>query len=187
VLRAFLGEVPADTVVVLDEAYGEFVTSSAQEDTSAWVAQHPTWWSCVAFSKIYGLAGLRIGYGRKLTGTWIVVWPGQDTSAVQRGLASRRLQRSNRCGSPDGVVERREKVARERDRMAAVLAELGIRSQPEPGEFHSSRRHRSWRSPPGGGQGLLAQGILVRSGYAMDCPGWMRVTVGEVGGGMIGS
>ena len=29
------------------------------------------------------------------------------------------------------------------------------------------------------GQALLARGILTRSGYAMDCPGWIRVTIGE--------
>ena len=50
-------------MVVLDEAYGEFVTSPAWEDSASWVADHPNLVILRTFSKIYGLAGLRLGYG----------------------------------------------------------------------------------------------------------------------------
>ena len=62
-VRAFLEKVPADVVVVLDEAYNEYIPPEARVDTAAWVAEFPNLVVCRTFSKIYGLAGLRVGYG----------------------------------------------------------------------------------------------------------------------------
>ena len=62
-MRRFVESVPRDVCVVLDEAYGEFVTDPDQEDTAAWLADNPNLVILHTFSKIYGLAGLRIGYG----------------------------------------------------------------------------------------------------------------------------
>ncbi|WP_415035218.1 histidinol-phosphate transaminase [Azonexus sp.] len=61
-VRAFLENVPPDVVVVLDEAYNEYLPPAARIDTAAWIAQFPQLVVCRSFSKIYGLAGLRLGY-----------------------------------------------------------------------------------------------------------------------------
>jgi histidinol-phosphate aminotransferase len=62
-IERFLQRVPADTVVLLDEAYVEFLTQHHRLDAPALVAQYPNVVVVRTFSKAYGLAGLRVGYG----------------------------------------------------------------------------------------------------------------------------
>lgn len=61
-LEAFLSAVPSDVLVVLDEAYLEFVRDPAAADGRAVYAAHPNVVLLRTFSKAYGLAGLRVGY-----------------------------------------------------------------------------------------------------------------------------
>jgi histidinol-phosphate aminotransferase len=62
-VERFLGRVPRDTVVLLDEAYIEFVAPEQRLDAAALVRRFPNVVVLRTFSKAYGLAGLRIGYG----------------------------------------------------------------------------------------------------------------------------
>lgn len=62
VLLSFLAKVPSRVLVVLDEAYNEFLKPEDQYDSTQWVAQFPNLLVSRSFSKAYGLAGLRVGY-----------------------------------------------------------------------------------------------------------------------------
>ena len=62
-ILAFLQRVPAHVIVVLDEAYGEYLPQDQQSDALAWLQQFPNLIVSRTFSKAYGLAGLRVGYG----------------------------------------------------------------------------------------------------------------------------
>ncbi|MAF84686.1 MAG: histidinol-phosphate transaminase [Gammaproteobacteria bacterium] len=61
-LHAFITSVPAQTIVVVDEAYAEYVVHSKYPCTIDWIDEFPNLVVTRTFSKIYGLAGLRIGY-----------------------------------------------------------------------------------------------------------------------------
>ena len=61
-LYAFLGRVPEQTIVVLDEAYGEYVERDDYPEALSWLNEFPNLVITRTFSKIYGLAGLRVGY-----------------------------------------------------------------------------------------------------------------------------
>ena len=61
-LEAFLRRVPERVLVVLDEAYNEYLTQDLRADTVKWLKRHPNLVITRTFSKAYGLAGLRIGY-----------------------------------------------------------------------------------------------------------------------------
>ena len=61
-LVSFLEEVPEHVAVVVDEAYGEFAGSADYPRTVSLIQQHPNLIRLRTFSKIYGLAGLRVGY-----------------------------------------------------------------------------------------------------------------------------
>jgi histidinol-phosphate aminotransferase len=61
-LYEFLKRVPAHTIVVVDEAYAEYVSCDGYPDTLGWLAEFPNLVVTRTFSKIYGLAGLRVGY-----------------------------------------------------------------------------------------------------------------------------
>ncbi len=61
-LHRFLSRVPDDVIVVIDEAYTEYVTDPTFPNALAWLAEFPNLIVTRTFSKIYGLAGLRVGY-----------------------------------------------------------------------------------------------------------------------------
>jgi histidinol-phosphate aminotransferase len=61
-LEAFLSEAPKDVVLVIDEAYNEYLPAAARYDSLRWLARHRNLVITRTFSKAYGLAGLRVGY-----------------------------------------------------------------------------------------------------------------------------
>jgi histidinol-phosphate aminotransferase len=62
-LHNFLRAVPAEVIVVLDEAYFEFVTEPEYPNGIKWLSEFPNLVVTRTFAKIFGLAGLRVGYG----------------------------------------------------------------------------------------------------------------------------
>jgi histidinol-phosphate aminotransferase len=62
-VRAFIEKIPAHVCVVLDEAYTEYLAPADRADTVLWLKDDPNLLVVRTFSKIYGLAGLRVGYG----------------------------------------------------------------------------------------------------------------------------
>jgi len=65
-LKPFLDEVPEHVIVVIDEAYAEYVTEEyfpGYPDCTQWLDDYPNLLVTRTFSKIFGLAGLRVGYG----------------------------------------------------------------------------------------------------------------------------
>src|SRR5690606_7798492 len=60
---AFLERVPSRVLVVLDEAYGEYLPDALQSPTPRWLARFPNLIVSRTLSKAYGLAGLRVGFG----------------------------------------------------------------------------------------------------------------------------
>ncbi|HZQ62611.1 MAG TPA: histidinol-phosphate transaminase, partial [Casimicrobiaceae bacterium] len=62
-IAAFLQRVPPEVIVVLDEAYNEYLEPEQYAPSVAWVERHPNLIVSRTFSKAYGLAALRVGYG----------------------------------------------------------------------------------------------------------------------------
>jgi len=62
-MKSFVASVPRDVLIVLDEAYNEYLPSTHRSDTASWIVDHPNLVISRTFSKAYGLAGLRVGYG----------------------------------------------------------------------------------------------------------------------------
>src|SRR5438477_7550386 len=61
-VQAFLRRVPERVIVVLDEAYNEYLTPELRADSAKWIRRHPNLVITRTFSKAYGLAGLRVGF-----------------------------------------------------------------------------------------------------------------------------
>src|SRR5690348_1016007 len=62
VLEAFVRRVPERVILVIDEAYNEYLAPELKSDTVKWLRRHPNLIVTRTFSKAYGLAGLRVGY-----------------------------------------------------------------------------------------------------------------------------
>jgi histidinol-phosphate aminotransferase len=175
-LLAFLRRVPSDVVVVLDEAYGEFVRPPRQIDSVAWLDEFPNLVILRTFSKIFGLAGLRVGYGiadpQVVQALDKVRQPfNVDSLAQVAAAASLRL--------PARLEERRRMVEVERERIQQRLDALGVRHHPSEANFILVDVTKLGIAGTEVAQALLEKGVLTRSGYAMECPGWIRVTIGE--------
>lgn len=174
-LRTFLRAVPTDAVVVLDEAYVEFVTSPAYEDPVPWLEDHENLIVLRTFSKIYGLAGLRVGYGianRALIEVLDKVRQPFNVTTLAQVAAMESVRH------PDRLRARRDGIDRERKRLGLALQRLGIRFIPS----HANFLLLNVEGLPVPGeevpQALLERGVMTRSGYAVGCPGWLRVTIG---------
>lgn len=121
-LDVFLARVPRDVLVVLDEAYIEFVRDPEVPDGVDLLADHPNLLVLRTFSKAYGLAGLRVGYAigrsRLIAGIRAVSTPfGVSHIAQQAALASLR--------SRGELLARVDRLVAERTRLVAGLAARG--------------------------------------------------------------
>jgi histidinol-phosphate aminotransferase len=174
-LRAFIEDIPRDTLVVLDEAYIEFVTDPGHVNTVGWLEAFPNLIILRTFSKAYGLAGMRVGYGM---GDPALIQALDKLRQPFNVNALAQVAAAEAYRHPHHVVERREFVARERARLGAAFDRLGLFHLPSESNFIllqiEGLRVPGEEVP----RALLERGIMTRSGYSLGCPGWVRVTVG---------
>lgn len=121
-LEEFLAQVPADVLVVLDEAYVEFVRDPEAAEGLEVYRAHPNVVLLRTFSKAYGLAGLRVGYAvarpQLAASLRSCVIPFAVTElAAQAALASLSVK--------DALLERVADLVEERGRLLAGLQDLG--------------------------------------------------------------
>ena len=171
-LTDFLDQVPPEVWVVLDEAYFEYATDPAYPNGIELLARYPNLVVTRTFSKAYGLAALRVGYG--------------ISSPQVADLLNRARQPFN-CSSfalagaaaalgDQAYVE--ESVAFNREGMAQLehgIADLGLSYIPSAGNFLTVDCAK-----PGGEvfQALLQKGVIARPVAEYGLPNHVRVTVG---------
>jgi len=175
-IEGFLGSIPSDVTVVLDEAYGEFVTTPSRRDTVPLIKTHPNLVILRTFSKIYGLAGLRVGYGiahPDLVAAVDMLRQPYNVTSLAQVAAAEAFRHQER------VSERREYVHRERATLYEDFARLGVACVPSQANFVLVNVEGLPVPGEEVPRSLLAQGIMTRSGYFFGCPGWIRVTVGS--------
>ena len=127
-LDAFIAKVPSHVVVVVDEAYLEFVRMDDAVDGLATYRAHPNVVLFRTFSKAYGLAGLRVGYAvaaAPIAGALRAVSLPFGVSHVAQAAAIASL------AAEDALLERVEALTAERARVVAGLADAGW-DVPEP-------------------------------------------------------
>ena len=170
-LKAFLQAVPSDVVVVLDEAYNEYIPPAERVDTTAWLSEFPNLVITRTFSKIYGLAGLRIGYA---------------LAASEIADLMNRVRQPFNCNNlalaaATAALDDKEFVARSytlnqagMEQIIAGLKRLGLALIPSRGNFLTFKLADAAAT----NLKLLQQGVIVRplAGYGM--PDWLRVTIG---------
>ena len=168
--------VPSDVLVVIDEAYNEFVTAPDSQDALPLQAAHENVIILRTFSKIYGLCGLRVGYG---LGSEVVR---EAIDKVRQPFNVNRLGQVAALEAlkhQDQIAQRRTDNARMRTVMVERLAECGRATVPSEANFMLVDT-RDLCHPHDEVCGvLLSMGAIVRDGNALGCPGWARVSVGS--------
>ncbi|MGZ3428092.1 MAG: histidinol-phosphate transaminase [Polyangia bacterium] len=169
-VRAFVAAVPAEVLVVLDEAYVEYSTQEpGYASALPLLAQFPNLLITRTFSKAYGLAGLRLGYA--ISSPTLADWMGRvrqpfNVNTVAHIAGAQALD-------DQAFVERSVRENRQgRTVIAEALRALGITTPPSAGNFVFAVFDDAQPTA----RRLAAQGILVRTFGAW--PEAMRITVG---------
>jgi len=172
-LRPFLEAVPSDVLVVLDEAYVEFVSARDFPDGLALRRRFPNVVVCRTFSKIHGLAGLRLGYlvaTPEVVGFLDRVRAPFNTSLVAQAAGVAALD------DHEHVARSRALVASELPFLADGLRGLGAKVWPSQANFLLA----DFPGRPGGElfQALLRRGVVVRPMGGYGFPTAQRITAG---------
>jgi len=173
-VRAFVARVPKHVLVVLDEAYGEYLPDALKSPTPGWIAEHPNLVISRTLSKAFGLAGLRVGYG--------IAHPqiAEVMNRVRQPFNVNHLAMVAACaalGDAEFIARSRAVNAAGLAQLAAGFERLGLEFIPSFGNFITVRVGNAARAY----QSMLAEGVIVRpiAGYGM--PEHLRVTVGKPG------
>ncbi len=165
----FMARVPEHIVVVFDEAYYEFLPEPP--DTLKYVREGRNVVVLRTFSKIQGLANLRIGYGLANAGLIDVLQktrqPFNANGIAQAGALAGILDDEHQRKTRDITIEGREAMQKE-------FAEMGLEYVPSHANFVLVR--------VGDGkavfQALMRRGIIIRDMNAYGLPEWIRVSIG---------
>lgn len=172
-LAAFIASVPQSVVVILDEAYFEYMPEAIRSDSIALVRKHPNLLVSRTFSKAYGLAGLRVGYG---------IAQAQLAEMLRRVRApfsvSESAQIAAEAALDDGeFIARTIQLNRECQKMLhAALDRLGINYLPSTTNFVLAE--------VGDGAALARRleqhSLIVRPVNSYGLPNWVRFSLGTV-------
>lgn len=170
-IRSFLEKVPADVLVILDEAYNEYLEPDLRGDAVRWVEEFPNLVVSRTFSKAYGLAGLRVGYGfahPQVADLMNRVRQPFNVSHIAQAAAVAAL-------FDDEFVEQSRLLnKRGMNTLTEGFRRLGLSWIPSHGNFVSFKV----------GQGaeifrrLLKHGVIVRPIAAYGMPEYLRVSIG---------
>jgi histidinol-phosphate aminotransferase len=171
-LEDFIANLPAHVMIVVDEAYFEYVDKASYPDTSAWLDRFPNLIVTRTFSKAYGLAGLRIGYALShpdVAGLLNRVRQPFNVNTVAQAAALAAL---------DDVEHLQQSIRRNREGMEQLVSgfhALGLAYIESAGNFVAVNTGRGLERY----EALLQKGVIVRPVANYGMPDHLRVTVGR--------
>lgn len=171
-VRAFLRRVPERALVVFDEAYYEYVSRDDYPDSLEYVREGRNVIVLRTFSKAYGLAGLRIGYG--IAPPEIIHYLDQvrepfNVSLMAQAAGAAALE------DVEHVRRTREMNAAGRKRFYEAFDAFGLAYAPTEANFVWVDVGRDSRAVF---QALLQRGVIVRTGDIFGAETFLRVTIG---------
>jgi len=174
-VQAFVASVPASVLIVLDEAYNEYLQADQQANSASWIAAHPNLLVSRTFSKAHGLAGLRVGYGiadASVADMLNRVRQPFNVNSIAQAAALAAL------ADEDYVAE---SARLNRDGLAQLMGGLdsiGVAYLPSHGNFLLVRVADAGKGAAPIYESLLRSGVIVRPVANYGLPDWLRVTVG---------
>ncbi|MGB7193664.1 MAG: histidinol-phosphate transaminase [Collimonas pratensis] len=174
-LEAFLARVPPQIVVVLDEAYNEYLPPEVQYESISWVRKYPNLLVSRTMSKAYGLAGLRIGFGiaqPAITDLLNRIRQPFNVNSLAQAAAVAAL-------NDTGFLQRSAQLNRDGYRqLTQTFDELRLEYVPSFGNFVMVKVGADEAAGARVNLALLKQGIIVRPVANYGLPQWLRVTIG---------
>lgn len=171
-INAFLQRVPTGTIVVLDEAYWHYQSPELRPDSAALLRRFPNLVVARTFSKVYGLASLRVGYGLSHPSVAdLMNRVRQPFNNNSMALLAAEIALEDEEFVAESVKLNRDEM----QRLAAALNDLGVQLLPSQANFLTIGFGRD-AAPIH--QGLLERGVIVRPMKSYAMPEFLRVTIG---------
>jgi len=173
-LDKFISQLPDHTILVLDEAYFEFVLDKDFPDGLDYIKKGYNVISFRTFSKIYGIAGLRIGYALGCS---------EFIAALNRVREPFCVSRVAQVGALAALEDEefKEKTLKINEEGKAYLynefEKMGLSYAPSHTNFVFVNLKNDSKKIF---QALLKQGIIIRPGHLWNCPTFSRVTIGTM-------
>jgi histidinol-phosphate aminotransferase len=171
-LTALVADLPDDAVVVVDEAYHEYLEGEDAPDATRLLAEHPNLVVMRTFSKAYGLAGVRVGYALASPVVSDLM------NRVRLAFNPNQLAQVAATAALGDAAHLRATLAQNRAGMAqmrAGLDALGLRAMPSVCNFLCVDMERPG---PEVFQALLQQGVIVRPLVPYGLTDWLRISIG---------
>lgn len=174
-IAAFLKKVPPQVVVVLDEAYTEYLSADQRYDALGWVREYPNLIISRTFSKAYGLAGLRVGFGiaqPALTDLLNRIRQPFNVNSLAQAAAVAAL-------NDEAYLQESARINAEGYRqLTDAFAQMDIEYVPSCGNFVLFRAGTDDGAGARVNLALLKKGIIVRPVGNYGLPQWLRVSIG---------
>jgi histidinol-phosphate aminotransferase len=170
-LEAFIASLPTEVLIVLDEAYNEYLPREISNDSLAWLARYPNLVITRTFSKVYGLAGLRVGYAfasRNVADLMNRVREPFNVNTLALVAAAAALQ------DTDFVRRSYELNRAGMTHLTNGLKTMGLEYIPSYGNFVTFKVHDAASVY----ERLLKAGVIVRPIAAYGMPDHLRVSIG---------
>ncbi|UCC55591.1 MAG: histidinol-phosphate transaminase [Gammaproteobacteria bacterium] len=171
-LHRFVADLPEHVIVVIDEAYFEYVEQPDYPDTSRWLAEFPNLVVTRTFSKAYGLAGLRVGYAVSAPGIADLL------NRVRHPFNVNSVAQAAAVAALNDSVHLEAVLQLNRDGMQQLetgFKMLGLSWIPSVGNFVTMDTGQDATAVY---ERLLQLGVIVRPVANYGLPEYLRVTVG---------
>ena len=168
-VRAFADALPENVLLILDEAYQEFVSDPAYSGSHELALERENVACVRTFSKAHGLAGFRVGYG--IASRRVADYVERVRFPFSVNLAAQ-VAASASMRARDKIEARARFVMGERDRIQNAFLQADLDFIPSQGNFVLVQT---------GPEIFERARVLVREGDPLGYPGWSRVTIGDSG------
>ncbi|MGM0602139.1 MAG: histidinol-phosphate transaminase [Bacillota bacterium] len=172
-IRKLLDELPEDILVIVDQAYFEYVESDDYFDGTDLLDKYPNLFILRTFSKIYGMAGMRVGYG--FGSPEIVDYLNRLRSPFNVNLLSQKAAFAA-LQTQEHVKKCRDMNNREKEFLYKELQNIGLDYIETETNFMMINVEKDSDQIF---EDLMKRGIIVRSGSGLGMKKWIRITVGS--------
>ena len=171
-IDAFMQKVPADVIVIMDEAYCDYVDDPAYPNSIDYLASGKPVIGIRTFSKIAGIAGVRIGYA--MAQPELIGYMGR----VMEAFPANRLAQAAAMASMDDDAHRQRVLELNREGKIfyhRAFDEMGLAYSDSKANFVFVDLKRDSAAVY---DKMMAKGVIIRPGKTWGCPDWTRITIG---------
>jgi histidinol-phosphate aminotransferase len=171
-VQSFMNKVPEDVIIVFDEAYYEYADDNFP-NTIQYMREGKNVITLRTFSKIYGLAGLRVGYGIAKKEIF------EDMNRIRQPFNVNRLAQAAAIAALDDDEQVEKSLSMNKEGKKFLYKEfdaMGLEYVPTSANFILVNMDRDGKEVF---EKLLREGVIVRPMGGYDLPNFIRVTIGK--------